>query len=383
MYNSHSTMSRVNATAGTWYVILLMVLFGSAQVSSQAKETSPVPYPQVEIAGSQLLKISSTITGQEYVLHINLPQHYNDTSKTFPVIYLIDSQWDFSLVTAIYGDQYYDGFMPSAIIVGITWGGENPNYDKRRAFDLTPTDAGQSAQFGNAEKFLSFIKHEAIPFIDSKYRTDKNDRALAGHSFGGLFTLYALFSEPELFHRYVSGSPAWGWDRGSIYTYAEKFSKIKLTHPLNVYTFVGEYEDVSGFEKLAATIQGYKISGLELKTQVVTGAGHSGTKPEGYNRGLQFVFARKSINVNPAILDHYVGEYEVNPQIHITVERENGTLIVRAPGSPKMTVYAESEKDFYTKGSYLFIHFQKDSTGTVTGFQFDQYGGGTFVKKMK
>jgi hypothetical protein len=365
------------------FYALLMVMLGSANIYSQEKEPSSKPLPQVELAGSQLLKIHSSITGQEYDLHINLPQHYNDTSKTFPVIYLIDSQWDFPLVTAIYGDQYYDGFMPSAIIVGITWGGEHPDYDKRRAYDLTPTDAGQPAQFGNAEKFLSFIQKEAIPYIDSKYRTNKNDRTLAGHSFGGLFTLYALFSEPALFNRYVSGSPAWSWDRSSLYKYSEKFSKINLAHPVKAFMFVGEYEDVPGFEKLADVIKGYKLYGLELATQVIQGSGHAGTKPEGYNKGLQHIFARKSITVNPAILDRYVGEYEINPQVHVKVDHENGSLVARIPGSPAITVFAESENDFYIKGTYLVVHFQKDSDGKTTGFQLEQYSGVSFAKKIK
>jgi predicted alpha/beta superfamily hydrolase len=361
------------------FTLLLPLGIIYAQVVGSPSLTQP---RQVEIAGSQLLKINSSITGQEYVLHINLPQHYDDTSKTYPVIYLMDSQWDFSLVTAIYGDQYYDGFMPAAIIVGITWGGENPNYDKRRAFDLTPTNNGQPSQFGNAEKFLSFIKKEAIPFVESKYRTKKNERTLVGHSFGGLFTLYALFTESELFNRYVAGSPAWAWDNASLYKYAEKFSKINLSYPIRVYITVGEYEDVPGLEKLSAVIRGYKMKGLELEAQVVQGSGHAGVKPEGFNRGLQYVFERPSINIDQRILDQYVGEYEINPQFHIKVEREDNNLVEIAPDSSKVMVYAKTEKDFYRKGQYHLIHFEKDKAGKVTGFRMERYEGESFVKKI-
>ena len=359
--------------------LLLPLGINYAQVIDNQSSINP---PQVEIAGSQLLKINSSITGQEYILHINLPQHYDDTSRTFPVIYVVDSQWDFSLVTAIYGDQYYDGFMPAAIIAGITWGGENPNYDKRRAFDLTPTNSGQPSQFGNAEKFLSFIKKEAIPFVESKYRAKKNERILVGHSFGGLFTLYALFTESELFNKYVAGSPAWMWDNASLYKYTEKFSKIKLSHPIRLYTMMGEYEDVPGFEKLAATIRGYKIEGLELEAQVIKGSGHAGTKPEGFNRGLQYAFKKPCLKLDNKILEQYVGEYEINPQFHIKVVREDNQLVGIAPGNQKIPICAETEKDFYIKGQYANIHFQKDETGKVTGFQMERYEGGSFVKKI-
>ena len=377
---------RISRNFQVWIntLLALVVLFVGFTLcgNAQNKDASPIPQ-QFEIAGSQILKITSSITGQEYVLHVNLPQHYSDTTKTFPVVYLMDSQWDFPLVTAIYGDQYYDGFMPSTIIVGITWGGENPNYDKRRAFDLTPTDNGQPTQFGNAEKYLSFIKKEAIPFIDSKYRTNKNDRTLAGHSFGGLFTLYALFTEPELFNRYISGSPAWAWDKSSLYKYLEIFSKTNLSHSVKVYTFMGEYEDVPGFEKLAESIRGCKIKGLELETQIVKGSGHSGTKPEGYNRGLQYSFKRISLNIDRKILEQYVGEYEIGPQMKAKLGIEDNQLVGIIPGNPKMTIYAETEKDFYIIGSFLNIHFQKDNTGKVTGFQMERYGGESFIKKVE
>jgi predicted esterase len=273
--------------------------------------------------------------------------------------------------------------MPGVIIVGITWGGENPNYDKRRAFDLTPTNNGQSTQFGNAEKFLSFIKKEAIPFVESKYRADKNNRTLAGHSFGGLFILYALFTETELFNQYISGSPAWSWDKASLLKYIDKFSKINLSHPVKVYAFMGEYEDVPGFEKLAASIRDCKINGLELETQIVKGSGHSGTKPEGYNRGLQQVFQRPSLKVDKKILEQYVGEYEISPQLNVKLELEGDQLVGIAPGSPKMTLFAESVKDFYIKGAFFNLHFQKDGTGKVTGFQVEQYNTGFSAKKVK
>src|SRR5690606_31076537 len=105
----------------------------------------------------------------------------------------LDSQWDFPLLSSIYGQQYYDGFIPEVIIVGITWGGANPNYDQLRARDLTPPNAVQGVMYGNAANFLGFIKNELTPFVESTFRVKKNDRTLVGSSFGGLFTLYALF----------------------------------------------------------------------------------------------------------------------------------------------------------------------------------------------
>jgi len=178
------------------------------------------PPPRVEIPNTQLLKIASAIVGQEYDLYIHLPRNYGSKNQKYPVLYLLDAQWDFPLVTTIFGQQFCDGFLPGLVIVGITWGGKNPNHDSLRARDLTPNNAAPLLQSGGAPKFLAFSKQELIPFIESQYRVT-DDRTLMGSSFGGLFTLSALLNETELFQRYVLTSPALGWDNEVI---VERFS---------------------------------------------------------------------------------------------------------------------------------------------------------------
>src|SRR5690349_19314217 len=121
-------------------------------------------FPRVTIPGSEVRKITSKIVaGQEYELQIMLPAGYKDSDKKYPVVYLMDSQWDFPLVSVLYGYHYYDGFIPELIIVGVTWGGDHPNYDSLRGRDYTPTKIDsimylssmvRMPQTGGADKFL-------------------------------------------------------------------------------------------------------------------------------------------------------------------------------------------------------------------------------------
>ncbi|MGA9408630.1 MAG: alpha/beta hydrolase-fold protein [Bacteroidota bacterium] len=366
------------------FCIFLLTLFffrpSAAQSGHGDSLSSP---PAVEIAGTQSLHFTSSIVGQEFNLYVNLPRDYQDSSKTFPVIYLLDGQWDFPLLNAIFGEQYYDGFVPSAIVVGIAWGGNNPNYDMLRARDLTPSATKQSPQSGNAPKFLEFIKKELIPFIDSRYRTKKDDRTLMGSSLGGLFTLYALFQETASFNRYVLTSPAIGWDNEVLGTYMKSYAPMKSRLPIKLFMAVGGLEGNEGaFEKFADNLKAKKLEGLEIETRVIEGTGHSGGKAEGYSRGLQFVFSKPSIAVDPAILDQYAGTYQINPDVRIQVMREGSHLVAVAPDGSRVPVLAESEKDFYLRGAYLFVHFKRDEKGKVTGFQLEQFGGQQFVEKV-
>ncbi|MEI9942994.1 MAG: alpha/beta hydrolase-fold protein [Chitinophagaceae bacterium] len=106
----------------------LLLLLAAVTLGMAYAQSQPVIVP-----GSQTRKITSTnVSGQEYELQIQLPSNYNKSDKKYPVVYLMDSQWDFPLLTALYGEQYYDGFIPELIIVGVTWGGARPNPDSLR-----------------------------------------------------------------------------------------------------------------------------------------------------------------------------------------------------------------------------------------------------------
>ncbi len=362
-------------------LLLLVLRLGTAH--SQGNDRAPAAvHAKVEIPDSQLLKINSLIVGQEYDIYVQLPGNYSDTSKTFPVLYVLDGQWDFSLITAICGQQYYDGFVPAVIVVGITWGGTNPNYDMLRARDLTPTNVGWSPQSGGAPKFLAFIKNELIPFVESKYRAVKNDRTLIGSSYGGLFTLYAMFHETALFQRYVLTSPSLGWDNGITYTYEKNQADNKHPLPVRLFMAIGGLEGISGFQNFADRLKARNYEGLDLSTRILEGMGHSGSKAEGYTRGLQAVFARPSLTVDPSMLEQYVGMYQQNSGARMTISREDGRLVALTPDNVKRTLHAETERDFYVKGQFMFIHFKKDSAGKVVGFQVARFGGEEFVKKV-
>ncbi len=253
-------------------------------------------YPRVDIPGSQVRKITSAIVaGQEYELQIQLPSSYGSGNKKYPVVYLMDSQWDFPLVTSIYGQQFYDKFIPELIIVGITWGGSKPNHDSLRAREYTPTNEARLPQSGGADKFLSFMKNELFPFIETNYPVDTANRIMMGCSFGGLITLYAMFTQTQMFSGYVAASPAIGWDREVIYRFEKDYFQRNSTKPVKLYMTVGDVESSKpGFEKFVSHMVGRNYSSVSIQSKVLENTGHSGTKSETFGRGLQFIFQKKN-----------------------------------------------------------------------------------------
>lgn len=340
-------------------------------------------FPKVDIPGSEIRTITSSIvTGQEYELQILLPGGYKNSTKKYPVVYLMDSQWDFPLVKSLYGQHYYDGFIPELIIVGVTWGGTKPNPDSLRARDYTPTNEARIPQSGGAGKFLSFLKNELFPFIETNYKADSSNRTLMGCSLGGLFTLYTLFTQPGLFSGYAAASPAIGWDKEVLYTYEKEFRSKKLAKPVRVYITTGDVErSRPAFEKFVARMSAAKDSLVGLRSKVLENTGHSGTKSETYSRGMQYIFERPRLNLATNILDKYTGFYTTVKGNKIELRNENGNLVLYFSPANRYVLYAAGEMVFYSTSEFLNIQF-KLNNASIEGFQLNRYGESQFIKKQ-
>ena len=351
-------------------LITFIAIYGCAQ------------YPRVDIPGSEVRKITSSIVaGQEYELQILLPGGYNNSQKKYPVVYLMDSQWDFPLVKSLYGEHYYDGFIPELIVVGVTWGGVNPNPDSLRARDYTPTKENRVPQSGGADKFLSFMKDELFPFIETNYKADSKNRTLMGCSLGGLITLYALFTHTEMFMGYAAASPAVGWDREVLYKYEKEFAQKKLANPVRVYMTIGDVERSRPvYEKFAAQMKTSNYRSVSLTSKILENTGHSGTKSETFGRGMQYVFEKPKLNLHAGVLNKYAGSYASANGNRIELKNEKGNLALYFSPNNKYTLYAASATDFYSTSEFFNIHF-KTGEGTIDGFQLDRYGNSQFIKK--
>ncbi|WP_264740150.1 alpha/beta hydrolase [Cytobacillus firmus] len=69
---------------------------------------------------------------------------------------------------------------------------------------------GQSA--GERLQFLHFIEQELKSKINETFQADPERQLFFGHSLGGLFGLYALFTKPEAFQSYMISSPSIWWN---------------------------------------------------------------------------------------------------------------------------------------------------------------------------
>jgi predicted alpha/beta superfamily hydrolase len=270
---------------------LLSSVVGASAQQSREKRTGAT-FPNVTIPNTELRTLKSSQTGRDYDIYVNLPGGYApDKGKKLPVVYALDGQWDFKLLASVYGGLFYDKFVPEMIVVGITYSGSNANYDALRAMDYTPVPEARLPGSGGAQKFLAFLKTELIPFVEANYRADPAQRVLLGSSLGGLFTLYAAFTEPALFSAYVSSSPAVPYGDRAAFKQEAAYAAKHKNLPVRLFLSVGELEDLAQpVKEFARIVAGRGYDGLKMESRVIEGERHSGNKPEAFNRGLRFVF---------------------------------------------------------------------------------------------
>lgn len=182
---------------------------------------------QEDICIGKKYSLQSTVLQEERSYWIHLPEgYYQDSTETYPVIYLLDGNSFFHSLVGI-SKTLSSGkgkYLPASIIVGVL------NTDRTR--DLTPTASaagrdgkiapGAIAKGGGSEIFSRFLTGELRSVINNSYRTNGRNM-LIGHSYAGLFTLYTFLHHTELFDIYLALDPSLWWDQGKL---VEEFDSL-------------------------------------------------------------------------------------------------------------------------------------------------------------
>ena len=102
-----------------------------------------------------------------------------------------------------------------------------------------------------------------------------------------------------------------------------------------------------------------------------------------WNLTAKKIEEKKVIAVDGAILEKYVGEYELQPGFSIVFTREGNRLFTQATGQPKFEVFAESETRFFLKVVAAQVEFVADEDGKVNKMILYQGGQKMEAKRVK
>ncbi|WP_415792997.1 alpha/beta hydrolase, partial [Bordetella tumulicola] len=79
-----------------------------------------------------------------------------------------------------------------------------------------------------ADIFLDYITSTVKPLVQSRAKVNPGKAYLWGHSYGGLFTLHTLFTQPDAFARYIVGDPSAWWNDGMLVKEWQAFAVDKV-----------------------------------------------------------------------------------------------------------------------------------------------------------
>ena len=82
----------------------------------------------------------------------------------------------------------------------------------------------------------------------------------------------------------------------------------------------------------------------------------------------------KEIAVDPAVLDGYVGRYQLTPELVITITRDQAKLMAQLTGQPAFEVFASGERDFFYKVVNAQLTFEVDGQGRASAVVLNQFG---------
>lgn len=261
------------------------------------------------IENSAVIPIHSEVVGRSYEIYVKTPPGYDkpeNASRRYPVLYLTDGPYTFQVASGLSRVPFSQERFHEFVIVGFSWaGGEAPANSRRR--DLTPwRDPEIDGVTGGGETYFAFLKQEAMPLVEARYRIDRASRTLAGQSYGGLFGLWVAFHEPQLFANYILTSPSIWFHQREILKAEASYAANHKDLPARIYLATGAREHpgsggcagcdndmVADQARLVAVLKGRNYPGLRIRTTVVADGFHETTFPIGLMQGMQWLYLKE------------------------------------------------------------------------------------------
>ncbi|MFO0582533.1 MAG: alpha/beta hydrolase-fold protein [Anaeromyxobacter sp.] len=202
--------------------MLAPVLLAAALAAPPETSQAIAAPPQVTLPHTERRELTSA-AGVRHDVRVSLPRSFaSEPARRYPLLVVLDPDYAFPLAHAMVDHLSDRGRLPELVVVGVGYSGSTTMHDYRmhRSRDYTPWPSARGGYgqpydgaTGGAPAFLAFLRDVLLPLLEREYRVG-SDRVLVGHSYGGLFSLWALSEAPGLFTGHVVVSPSiWFEDR--------------------------------------------------------------------------------------------------------------------------------------------------------------------------
>ncbi|KAK4670053.1 uncharacterized protein QC763_208330 [Podospora pseudopauciseta] len=184
------------------------------------------PFPATLLPNYAVWNATNESKNLTYQIGVSWPfewQSRDVTNKTALTMYVTDGNaHGLTAAENFKRRKGVDSAQPDSIVVTIGYPLSNHVYDLTRRFvDLRPPlpdDPASDPPLSGADDFIAFINGTLRPWVQHTIFpsvTFTRD-ALYGHSFGGIFVVYALIAYPGLFDTYIAATPTMIWNNGLL-----------------------------------------------------------------------------------------------------------------------------------------------------------------------
>lgn len=272
--------------------------------------------------GTHWFDLADSVTGAVRRVFLWLPPH-KAPAAGWPALWLLDGN---AVIGTAVDAMRAQAFWPEGTNIG--WGAligvgypTDDAYDPfRRSWDLGPPpgrtyppfhDGGPEVRTGGGAEMARFMLQDLPEFLAGHLRLDPDRQALFGHSFGGLFALWLLFTHPDAFSTWIAASPAITWEDSFVLDHLGAFDPGGRVH--RVHLSAGEWEGdalapfqrdrgdsaarllqkqqtrtVSAAHELARQLA---AMGLEVGYEIYPDETHMSVLPPAVNRALRCAFS--------------------------------------------------------------------------------------------
>lgn len=136
-------------------------------------------------------------------------------SEGWPLLCLLDGDWTWPILL-----EQEPGQLQDCAVLYSYYGAPLEHIQKARALDYTPPDRNghiwpdprvPSWQCGGAPAWLTVLQDQLARVLARHTQLNPANTFLFGHSYAGLFVLYAMTHAPWLVHHYICASPSVWW----------------------------------------------------------------------------------------------------------------------------------------------------------------------------
>jgi hypothetical protein len=208
-------------------VITLMIGVGSPMLAQARPDlerkigvtVADSPSPDYQFSD---LRFNSADGQRHYRIRIAQPRNAPPAAG-YPVVYLLDGNAVLMELNASLLARLAAQKQPPVLVL-LSYDNDLRIDANGRSYDYTPAplQTGEMRANGGADAFLKLIESQIKPAVAAKVAIDPQRQTLWGHSYGGLFVLHTLLTQPAAFQNYVAVEPSLWWGKGFILQEAQR-----------------------------------------------------------------------------------------------------------------------------------------------------------------